>query len=324
MLTKLDRYRGAMLGTLCGDAVGAPYEWQKSVDIKADLAKRGLSIPADFELFDYIEPWKKKQMVRKGHPTDDSELAAALAMSLVEMQGLNDKNLFGHLRSFIIDRKSVLTSEAYGTGSTLRAALTPPTYAESCARFALGEIPTPPSNGSLMRCIAVPLMFDTDMGLLIAAARAQSFVTHRNPLSVAACVAYSVYTSFILEGVEPRRAWLMTCAMHLNDAYAQVVGLEVTMPTDEDIWPEKPRGPGDAVTSLRVAVWASIEATDFADGIIKAVSVGGDTDTYAAIAGGILGARFGIQGIPEEWKAALQGREIMEDLAGKLYKLAHR
>jgi len=53
-----------------------------------------------------------------------------------------------------------------------------------------------------------------------------------------------------------------------------------------------------ALLSLRVAVWASLTATDFRDGLIKAVSVGGDTDTYAAIAGGILGARFGYRAIP--------------------------
>jgi len=81
---------------------------------------------------------------------------------------------------------------------------------------------------------------------------------------------------------------------------------------------------GYVVLSLRVAAWASVSATDFRDGIIKAVSVGGDTDTYAAIAGGILGARFGTQGIPAEWQAVLQGREIMEDLASKLYELSFR
>lgn len=319
-----DRYRGAMVGTLCGDASGAPYEWQKSADIRADLVKRGGLVPHKYELFDYIEPWKKKRMVQKGHPTDDSELAAALAMSLIACRGLNEADLYKRLRSFIIDRKSILTTEAYGSGSTLSAALQPPTYEESKAKFALGDIRRPPSNGSLMRCIAIPLAFDgPETTPLIKAAETQSKVTHRNLLSVAACIAYSVFVSFILGGYAPAKAWSFTRLLGWSDSYKEhIAPLAPTQPTEDDIWPPEPHGPGDAITSLRAAVWATIEANDFADGIIKVISLGGDTDTYAAIAGGALGARFGIKGIPPAWVNVLQGREAMIAMADELLELA--
>ncbi len=331
MVSRLDRYRGAMLGTLCGDALGAPYEWKKSAEIKADIERRGGLVPHKFAPFDYIDPWKGVRQMRAGQPTDDSELAAALAMSLIDSHGLNGEDLFAKLRSFIIDRKSVLTDLAYGSGSTLKAALTPPTREASQRLFAAGAIKTPPSNGSLMRCVAIPLMFGADTALLIATARAQSRVTHQNPLSVAACIAYSIMVSLVLSGNEPLLAWCKTAininATTLADDQAMQQVLKIPMwrvPDDSDIWPPAPRGPGDAVTSLWAAVWASCYAKDFADGILKVIGLGGDTDTYAAIAGGILGAHFGYQGIPAEWKAPLQGREIMERLASQLHEIALR
>lgn len=328
-IRKIDRFCGAMVGTLCGDALGAPYEWKKAEDIKTDIHQRDGLVAHEYEPFDYVEPWKGKRTMSKGQPTDDTELAAALALSLVEAGGLNEENLFGHLRSFMIDRRSLLTERAYGSGSTLKAALTPPTYAESVKLFGAGTMPTPPSNGSLMRCIPIPLMFGSNIKVLAAAARDQSRVTHQNPLSVAACVAYTVLVSFVLAGSEPALAWGKTQVAIGSTSLAHEPGMSEVLkiplwraPDDDDIWPAEPRGPGDAVTSLHAALWASAYSSDFADGIIKVISLGGDTDTYGAIAGGILGAHFGIAGIPEKWTKVLQGREVMEVLASQLYDIA--
>ncbi len=96
--------------------------------ILADIAARGGLTPHEFKPFDYLDPWKKKRIMSAGQPTDDSELAAALAESLIAFPGFYPEDAFGRLRSFIHDRKSVLTEIAYGSGGTLRAALTPPTY----------------------------------------------------------------------------------------------------------------------------------------------------------------------------------------------------
>ena len=316
IITKRDRRRGAMVGVLCGDAVGAAYEWKRSAEICADIERRGGLVPPEYVPFDYIEPWKKKRVVLKGHPTDDSELAAALAQSLIAHPEFNAEDLYDRLRSFIYGRKSILSEEAYGTGSTLRAALEPLTYAESCAKFKRGEIPVVPSNGSLMRCAPVALgcknIYDC-----IAVADLQSTVTHTHILARGACSTYATVVYFVLRERSPRDAWAMAQAV-----FDEHDDFRVTKPTDDDIWPEPPAGPGSVMVSFQAALWASINAESFADGIIKVISLGGDTDTYGAIAGGILGAHFGIQGIPGAWLEVLQGREIMIDLADKLHDIA--
>ena len=53
--------------------------------------------------------------------------------------------------------------------------------------------------------------------------------------------------------------------------------------------------------------------------ILKAVNLGEDTDTVAAIAGGLAGALYGYDSIPQEWKDTLIKREYIESLCEKAY-----
>jgi ADP-ribosylglycohydrolase len=177
-----------------------------------------------------------------------------------------------------------------------------------------------------MRCIGIPLLAFRDSAVLTDLARRQSWVTHRNPTSVAACIAFSLMVSRVLMGMSPKRAWshakleLESHHSPSDSAMREILAIEPSRP---DYELEMKGREGWVALSLRVALWASIEAENFEDGIQKAISVGGDTDTYAAIAGGILGAHVGLEGIPLQWRALLQGRAIMESLADGLFGLAH-
>jgi ADP-ribosylglycohydrolase len=97
-ISKRDRYRGAMVGVLCGDALGAPYETWDCLAISEDMRERGGLVP-----FEYPNPWAKQDgfanMVGKGvmpagRPTDDSDHTAALAQSLIACGGLNEADLY--------------------------------------------------------------------------------------------------------------------------------------------------------------------------------------------------------------------------------------
>ena len=56
------------------------------------------------------------------------------------------------------------------------------------------------------------------------------------------------------------------------------------------------------------AVWALRRADSFADAVVAAIDLGGDTDTVAAVTGAIAGAKFSVQGIPSRWTTYLNGR----------------
>jgi ADP-ribosylglycohydrolase len=76
--------------------------------------------------------------------------------------------------------------------------------------------------------------------------------------------------------------------------------------------------------SLQIALWALLKARTFEEGITDVALLGGDCETYAAIAGALLGAHFGLSGIPNEWRTTLIGYDLVLDLAEKLDDVARR
>ena len=78
MITRLNRYAGALVGVGVGDSLLAPYEKGEPEAIAKDLKIRGGLV-----FFDYEDPWGRTGHFPAGRPTDDSELTAALAVSLL-------------------------------------------------------------------------------------------------------------------------------------------------------------------------------------------------------------------------------------------------
>lgn len=324
-ISKRDRYRGALVGVLAGDALGAPYETWKADAIAKDMEHRGGLMP-----FDYPNPWAKTEppsMFEAGRPTDDSDHTAALAESLIALRGLSPEDLLIRLRHVVFDHVSPLWSgKAFGAGGTTRD-----TLSGDPIRVARGRANTIGTNGSLMRSVPMALwlhgkfshirvfndatkMFHHPSELIFM----MSDVTHTHPHAKDACWMYSNILDSILSGEDftPHTSARITSLEHrvrlrLDDAY--------DFPVDPGAWPAR----GAAEFSLYAALWCDKHATSFADGIEKAVRIGGDTDTYAAIAGGLLGARYGIDAIPSEWQKVLKGQGKMIEYADALYDMAH-
>lgn len=310
---KIDRYRGAMVGLLAGDAIGAPYETWNAEDIAVDFAKRG-----GLTMFDYVNPWASQKgatkLFPKGRPTDDADQGAAFGQSLVALRRVDQEDIFNRLRRVTFDHVSPLWSgRAYGAGKTTREMLRPSTWAESQALVYEGY----PSNGGLMRVAALALFFGSfdvfDDSMVEAATR----VTHRNELVVDCCSAYVATLCNLLEGRDSEYSIKSHIGFSLSDHVSMHYATE---PKDPGQWPER----GAATLTLHIAYWCLHNARNFADGIERAIRIGGDTDTYAAVAGALLGARFGYQAIPHEWRRQLLGREIMRQIADDLYEIAHR
>ena len=76
-------------------------------------------------------------------------------------------------------------------------------------------------------------------------------------------------------------------------------------------WKESTGG-GDAVGCLETALWAFNSTHNFRDAVIASGNVGGDTDSVAAVAGGIAGSYYGYKAIPKEWISALPELDKLE------------
>jgi ADP-ribosyl-[dinitrogen reductase] hydrolase len=312
----LQRFRGAMVGVHVGDSIGAPYETWGAKQIANDIEARG-----GLKFFDYPNPWAKDlgpKIMPAGRPTDDSDQTADLAYSLTECYGLDPVHLREALRDSVVHHKSRLwDGVATGAGGTTRNALSDdPVKVDQAMQNNIG------TNGSLMRCVPMALWIYGTLGGSLAHHRdvaKMSRVTHNHPHSIAVCDAYTaVLTAILNENNKESCLNAMQSGTMSTALLARRVALQLqdahSYPYDPGAWP----GRGSAEFSLYAALWCFKHATSFADGIEKAVRIGGDTDTYAAIAGGLLGAYYGYDAIPEEWRTAILGHDVMYDFAQTL------
>jgi ADP-ribosyl-[dinitrogen reductase] hydrolase len=313
-ISSLNRYRGALVGVHTGDALGAPYETWGAKKIAEDIKIRGGLI-----FFDYEDPWKHEpepKILPAGRPTDDSDQTADLASSLIECNGLNTGHLREALRDSVIRHKSRLwDGTALGAGGTTRKALSDdPEKVKAAMQNNIG------TNGSLMRCVPLILYYyeHDDIDEKISA---MSAVTHAHPHSIEACMFYAECLEEILQGKSKEVIFGQMDTSYdkyyLMQRVASSVADDRLFPIDPGTWPAR----GAAEFSLYAALWCFKHATSFADGIEKAVHIGGDTDTYAAIAGGLLGAYYGYEEIPLKWRQIILGHDVMVDYADKLYEL---
>jgi ADP-ribosyl-[dinitrogen reductase] hydrolase len=84
------------------------------------------------------------------------------------------------------------------------------------------------------------------------------------------------------------------------------------------------RGSGYVVESLEAALWCFLHTDNFRDAILKAVNLGDDADTTAAVCGQLAGGYYGESGIPESWRHRLAMHDLIAGLAERLWERLDR
>jgi ADP-ribosylglycohydrolase len=296
----LDRARGVMLGTAAGDALGAGYEFGDPFGDDVPVVMKG---GGNFD-------WAPGQW------TDDTSMAVpileAAEQAVVAGDALVDH--LDHVASRWYDWSRKATDVGVQTRSILSAAgraggvTADSLLAESRAFFARhGQAA---GNGSLMRTAPVALACLHDVDALVEAARRISDLTHAEPDAGDACVLWCLAIRHaVLEGELDLRSGLEFLPVESRDRWAaRVDEAEARTPRD---FPKN----GWVVHAFQEA-WSAIVRTPSPDGssggnLVPAleaiVRAGRDTDTVAAIAGGLLGARWGAAAVPSDWVDLLHG-----------------
>ena len=183
-------------------------------------------------------------------------------------------------------------------------------------------------NGSLMRILPVALVQrDADDAELVSMATRASRVTHGSAEAQVACALYTLVARRLLDGETDRGAALDGARRVLRSLLeesglpgsraAASPGEAVAALDAFETWTDR-RGGGRVVDSFWSAWTAFAEAADYTAAVVRAVRYGNDTDTTAAIAGGLAGLYWGIRGIPSAWQRGLRDRHIPQDLADRL------
>ncbi len=254
-----------------------------------------------------------------GEWTDDTSMAIAIAEVAATGADLREEQALDalvrrwhewslHAKDVGVQTRSVL-SRAGRHGITAQTART-----ESAALHKLTGRTA--GNGSLMRTAPLALAYLDDEAGLVEAARAVSALTHYDPEAGDACVLWCLAIRHaILTGLLDARIGLQHIDPDRREKWAS--RLDVA----EESHPPDFTNNGWVVEALQGA-WSAITTTpiphdDPATGVFRvdhlrlaldaAVRGGDDTDTVAAIAGGLLGAAYGGSAVPAEWRRVLHG-----------------
>lgn len=160
-------------------------------------------------------------------------------------------------------------------------------------------------NGGLMRAAAHPLACDHS-GSAAQFARQDTRLTHPSSTAAEVSAFYASVLWWTLQGSPPSDA--LARAADDAQSYSAYEGAIRSMG-------------GWCVHSLRLGLWALVAASSYEEGVDAVIRSGGDTDTNATIAGALLGARFGISEIPENWLSALEAenRRRLDQEAERLF-----
>lgn len=302
--------KGALLGLAVGDALGVPVEFQSR-----DLLTR-FPVTSMREFGTHGQP--------AGTWSDDSSLTFCLAETLVKGYDLQDlANRFVNWRHHAY---WTAHGKVFDVGNATHTAIyylsqgAPPTTAG-------GDDEDSNGNGSIMRIL--PLLFyirDFDIHDRYCHVRDVSSLTHRHIRAIVCCFIYLEIARHILDGEQPVDAYLN--AINEVNEYCRKKNIlnqkeqEILAPILSGTLINKPisniHGTGYVVHTLEAAIWILVHSNTYTDAVLTAVNLGNDTDTTAAVTGGLAGMHYGWEEIPPEWLNILVGKDRIEKLIANL------
>jgi ADP-ribosyl-[dinitrogen reductase] hydrolase len=304
------RVRGAIYGSAVGDALGAGAEFLSPREVAARFGR--------------VTDLAASTSWAEGEWTDDTELTLFTAAAYAGGEFAPAETARRMVRWMRAGPKDI--------GNTTAAALRPiadgaATW-ENAGRLALRAGRASPANGSLMRAAPTGLVRRPDDPRLAAESLALSGITHADPRCLASCVAFNVVLSHLVHRpTDPLGVALAAArdaAAPIEAETADLVeGVRVERPlrhAAEDRYDASRMG--FVLLCLERALAALRDASDYETSVLRVVNLGGDADTNAAVAGALLGARFGIAGIPDRWTGRLLRTDEIEEALAVLVPLA--
>jgi len=175
-------------------------------------------------------------------------------------------------------------------------------------------------NGSVMYCAPLGAVRAAHPERLVEEAPELSKITHWDERCRTACLAVTLVAAGLVRGDEP----LATVERALAAVADRDGGEELEYLAAEAGRARRIDGPdqGFALFTAGVALRMAAEDRGVEDALRHVVSLGGDTDTNAAVAGALLGARHGRPGLPTSWLERLEARDRLEADAEALAEVA--
>jgi ADP-ribosylglycohydrolase len=301
----IEKIKAAFFGDAVGDALGVPYEFRsrENMELQPATEMRGYG-----RWHQPIGTW-----------SDDSSLAFCLAESLTKSYELND--IAQNFINWKCNGFWGAHHKVFDIGGATRFAIdrlqrgTSPLVSGGMQEDDNG-------NGSLMRIL--PLAFfirELPIEERFIKVKEVSSITHAHFRSVFACFIYIEFALQLLQGKSKYDAYTgmqqeINSFVSKNDfskneieKFKRILVYDILMEKESDIYSS-----GYVLHTLEASLWCLFATDNYSASVLKAVNLGGDTDTTACVTGGIAGLLNGYESIPSNWIDVLIRKNDINDL----------
>jgi ADP-ribosylglycohydrolase len=324
-VTHAERVAGGVVGLAIGDALGYPHEFRTVTQVQKEIGPDGIT---DFVALK-DKRFSRPIILGPDHPpgtyTDDTQMSLAVAEALIARGHDGTDALMDDMSARFVTwyfSEDNNRSPGAATGSACEKLKAGGHWRESGTENSKGA-------GANMRVVPVGLFF-AHLDDVERVARMQAIITHVHPASTAAAAGTAIAAAMFLRGasVDAVRAELEVRIRGEDSALDRVLGRlprALARPAREvlvDIEKGGPLALGEswvAEEALAGALYCvAKEPTSFERAVLLAVNTDGDSDTIATLVGGFMGARLGLQGIPERWRRGVENSAMLHELGARL------
>lgn len=299
---------GGLFGFCVGDALGVPVEFSTREERKKDPIKEMRAYGT------YNQPF--------GTWSDDTSLTICLIDAI--NRGYSIKKVADNFTNFYEKGCFTPYGEVFDIGNSTR---------NSIIKICAGKNPIDcggraeidNGNGSLMRIL--PIAFygqKLNVQELMKLTEEVSSLTHGHNRSKLACIFYVEFAIQIILGYEKEEALNRTIAFINNNCmetysdefinFEKILSKKIINVTKDEI-----KSTGYVIDTLEAVLWTFFHGDGYRDTILKAINLGGDTDTIAAIVGGIAGIYYGLNDIPKGWIQSIAKKEELYQMFKQFY-----
>jgi ADP-ribosylglycohydrolase len=306
-----------IIGLCVADALGVPVEFNSRERLKANPV-------TDMRAYGtHNQP--------SGTWSDDTSMALCLLDSLSD--GLDYKDVMARFKSWLTEGEYTPHGEVFDVGIATRQAIS--RYMKGVEPLLCGGVGERDNgNGSLMRIL--PLLFyiqslhGTDFQELDEAFNMihnVSALTHAHKRSQIACGIYLSVASMLIGNMD------LCIAVELGvykafEYYKEKPEFKTELgnfrrlsdKSFRETYETEIRSSGYVVDTLEAAIWCLINTKTYKDCVLMAVNLGDDTDTVAAVVGGLAGLYYGSENIPIEWTSKIVRKDYIEELSERLHR----
>ncbi|MHC5745673.1 MAG: ADP-ribosylglycohydrolase family protein [Nostoc sp.] len=193
-----------------------------------------------------------------------------------------------------------------------------------------GKVENSNGNGSLMRILPMAYCHrNLTLGELLARVHDVSAITHAHARSQMACGIYISIAVALLEGADLQTAYLQGLQdiqtiysvrefLLEKPHFGRVFSGEIAKVPVEEI-----NSGGYVIDTLESSLWCLLNSSSYSEAVLKAVNLGGDTDTTAAVTGGLAGIYYGVENIPKQWMNQIARRQDIIYLAERFARAVY-